>query len=147
MNLEKECLKVDILKKQTKRLSKPQKNQPQSRKIGNINPDKRIRIMFQYEAGFGRINKSKYYRCNNKIRPSVPCHHMVCLWSSRSIAYKDEMILLVCNAATWHKLKGVIPENIKIIHILPYTPEMNPIKQIWKQIKSMGFKNELPFIS
>ena len=76
MNLEKECLKVDILKKQTKRLSKPQKNQPQSRKIGNVNPDKRIRIMFQYEAGFGRVNKPKYYRCNNKIRPSVPCRHI-----------------------------------------------------------------------
>ena len=58
-----------------------------------------------------------------------------------SKAYKDNRILLVYAAATWHKSKGVIK-----IHILSYTPEMNPIKQIWKQIKSIGFKNE-PFHS
>ena len=51
------------------------------------------------------------------------------------------MILLVCDGATWHKSKGLrIPENIEIMHIPPYTPEMNPIEQIWKQIRTMGFK-------
>lgn len=44
----------------------------------------------------------------------------------------------------WHKLKELkISGNIKIIHIPPYTPKMNTIEQIWKQIRSMGFKNEL----
>lgn len=43
----------------------------------------------------------------------------------------------------WHKLKRLkIPENIEIKHIPPYPPEMNPIEQIWKQIRTMGFKNE-----
>ena len=32
--------------------------------------------MFQDEAGFGRINKSKYCWCQKGIRPSVPCHHV-----------------------------------------------------------------------
>ena len=35
------------------------------------------------------------------------------------------------------------PKNIKIIHIPQYTPEMNPIEQICKQIRQMGFKNEV----
>ena len=57
--------------------------------------------------------------------------------------YKEDKILLVCDGASWHKSKGLkIPENIEIIHIPPYTPEMNPIEQIWKQIRAMGFKNE-----
>lgn len=57
--------------------------------------------------------------------------------------YKEDKILLVCDGATWHKSNGLkIPENIEIIHIPPYTPEMNPIEQIWKQIRSMGFRNE-----
>ena len=60
-----------------------------------------------------------------------------------SKTYKNDMILLVCDGATWHKSKGLrIPENIEIMHIPPYTPEMNPIEQIWKQIRTMGFKNE-----
>ena len=58
-----------------------------------------------------------------------------------SKTYKNDMILLVCDGATWHKSKGLrIPENIEIMHIPPYTPEMNPIEQIWKQIRTMGFK-------
>ena len=37
---------------------------------------KRIRLMFQDEAGFGRINKPKYCWCERGIRPIVPCHHI-----------------------------------------------------------------------
>ena len=56
---------------------------------------------------------------------------------------KDE-ILLVCDGASWHKSKGLkVPENISLLHIPPYTPEMNPIEQIWKQLRSMGFRNEI----
>ena len=58
-----------------------------------------------------------------------------------SKTYKNDMVLLVCDGATWHKSKGLrIPENIEIMHIPPYTPEMNPIEQIWKQIRTLGFK-------
>ena len=28
-------------------------------------------------------------------------------------------------------------------HIPPYTPEMNPIEQIWKQIRQMEFGNKI----
>ena len=43
------------------------------------------------------------------------------------------MIILVCDKAVWHKSKGLdIPDNVEILHISPYTPEMNPIEQICK---------------
>lgn len=61
-----------------------------------------------------------------------------------SKAYKEDEILLKCDGSICHKSKGLeIPENIEIMHIPPYTPEMNPIEQIWKQIRSMGFRNEV----
>ena len=28
----------------------------------------------------------------------------------------------------------IIPENIELFYIPPYTPEMNPIEQIWKEL-------------
>ena len=50
----------------------------------------------------------------------------------------------MCDGAMWHKSNGlVIPRNIHIIHIPPYTPEMNPIEQIWKEIRKRGFRNEV----
>ena len=58
--------------------------------------------------------------------------------------YPDDIILLVCDGAAWHQSKALkCPENIQLLSIPPYTPEMNPIEQIWKQIRSMGFRNEV----
>lgn len=130
--------------------------------------------MFQDEAGFGRINKPKYCWCEKGIRPCVPCHHIreyryaygavepyngnsfflvlpysntVCMnvfLQKLSEEYPDDMILLVCDGASWHKSKAlIIPENIEIFYLPPATPEMNPIEQIWKEIRKRGFKNEI----
>ena len=56
----------------------------------------------------------------------------------------DDIILLCCDGAAWHKSGGLeLPENIILFHIPPYTPEMNPIEQIWKEIRKCGFRNEV----
>ena len=61
-----------------------------------------------------------------------------------SKAYADDLIVLVCDGAGWHKSKAlIVPENILILHIPPYTPEMNPIEQIWKELRKRGFRNEI----
>lgn len=140
----------------------------------NIHNDSTIRLMFQDEAGFGRINKPKYCWCKKGIRPSVPCHHireyryvygavepitgescflimpycntncMNVFLNHLSISYHDDIIILVCDGAAWHKAKAlIVPENIRLVFIPPYTPEMNPIEQIWKEIRKRGFRNEI----
>lgn len=132
----------------------------------------KVRLMFEDEASFGRINKPRTCWCAKGIRPVVPCHHIreyryafgavdlligenffltmpYCdtkctnvFLSELSKAYSDDTLLLVCDGAAWHKSKTLeIPGNIKLLSIPPYTPEMNPIEQIWKQIRTMGFKN------
>ena len=139
-----------------------------------IHSGKKIRLMFQDEAGFGRINKPKYCWCGEGIRPSVPCHHIreyrytygavepmtgdgyflvmpycntVCMniyLKQLSERYSEDIILLCCDGAAWHKSAGLeLPENIVLFHIPPYTPEMNPIEQIWKEIRKRGFRNEV----
>ena len=126
------------------------------------------------EASFGRINRPKYCWCKKGIRPSVPCHHIrqyryvfgavepltgesffwifpscdtVCMnlyLSELSKAYPDDVILLCCDNAAWHKSKNLkIPENIVLFFLPPYTPEMNPIEQIWKELRARGFHNEI----
>lgn len=61
-----------------------------------------------------------------------------------SKTYPTDKIILVCDGAAWHKAKALnIPENIKLVFIPPYTPEMNPIEQIWKEIRKRGFRNEI----
>ena len=58
--------------------------------------------------------------------------------------YPDNRILLCCDGAAWHKSQRLqVPENIELFFIPPYTPEMNPIEQIWREIRTQGFKNRI----
>ncbi|CEZ17349.1 transposase family protein [Streptococcus pneumoniae] len=60
-----------------------------------------------------------------------------------SQAYPDDYFLLVMDNAIWHKSSILkIPTNIGFAFIPPYTPEMNPIEQVWKEIRKRGFKNK-----
>lgn len=130
--------------------------------------------MFQDEAGFGRINTPKDCWCPKGQRPSVPCDRireytyaygavdpvsgdnfflvlpacdtycMNVFLKKLSEEYPDDMILLCCDNAGWHKSKKlIVPENIELFRIPPYTPEMNPIEQIWKELRQVGFRNEI----
>jgi len=58
--------------------------------------------------------------------------------------YTDDYILLCCDNAGWHKSKTlIIPDNIYIHYLPTYTPEMNPIEPLWKEVRKDGFKNTL----
>ena len=60
-----------------------------------------------------------------------------------SETYPDEYILLVMDNAIWQKSKTLVkPNNIGFEFIPPYTPEMNPIEQVWAEIRKRGFKNK-----
>ena len=130
--------------------------------------------MFQDEAGFGRINKPKNCWCVKGIRPAVPCHRireyryaygavdpiegdsfflimpycntecMQTYLNELSKEFRNDIIVLICDGAAWHKSgKLKIPDNMAILFIPPYTPEMNPIEQIWKELRARGFCNEI----
>jgi putative transposase len=61
-----------------------------------------------------------------------------------SKAYPEDLIILACDGAAWHRANALIlPDNIRLIFLPPATPEMNPIEQIWKEIRKLGFKNEI----
>ncbi|MDD4495382.1 MAG: transposase, partial [Eubacteriales bacterium] len=77
----------------------------------------------------------------------LPYSNTVCMnvfLQKLSDTYPHDRILLVCDGAAWHKSNAlVIPQNIRLLFIPPATPEMNPIEQIWKEIRKRGFRNEI----
>lgn len=57
--------------------------------------------------------------------------------------YSKDMILLALDQVSWHTTKKlIVPKNIKLFFLPPKTPELNPIEQIWKEVRAKGFKNE-----
>ena len=37
----------------------------------------------------------------------------------------------------------VIPSNITLYPLLPYTPELNPIEMIWDEVREKGFRSKI----
>lgn len=59
-----------------------------------------------------------------------------------SKASPNDVIILVMDNAIWHKSQVLeIPDNIECVFIPP--SEMNPIEQVWAEIRTRGFKNRV----
>jgi len=55
----------------------------------------------------------------------------------------DELKILIIDNAEFHSTKNIsVPENIILVNIPPYNPELNPTEKIWHYIKSR-FKNHV----
>ncbi len=58
--------------------------------------------------------------------------------------HPDEFILMVMDGAGWHKAKALrVPDNMALIFLPPYSPELNPVEHIWDSIREDGFRNEV----
>jgi len=45
--------------------------------------------------------------------------------------------LLICDGAGWHQRGGrlIIPDNITLLHLPPYAPELNPVENVWEYLR------------
>lgn len=58
----------------------------------------------------------------------------------------DQYKIVVIDNAGFHSTKNIkVPDNIYLLRIPPYTPELNPCEQVWKYIKAR-YKN-ISFLS
>jgi putative transposase len=97
-----------------------------------------VKLMFEDEAGFGRINEPKYCWCRKGTRPSVPSHRIreyryaygaaepltgdslflvlpysdtACMnyfLAELSKKYPNDRIIHVCDGASWHRSKSLV---------------------------------------
>lgn len=56
----------------------------------------------------------------------------------------DVHVILVLDQAGWHIAKQlVVPENISLLHLPAYSPELNPIERLWAYMKSHYLSNRV----
>ena len=61
-----------------------------------------------------------------------------------SASHKEEFIVMVVDGASSHRGKElVIPENVALIRLPPYSPELNPAEQIWNILRRNYFANRV----
>lgn len=59
-------------------------------------------------------------------------------------AGEDRHIVLVLDNAGWHRAKALkVPQNITLLHLPPYSPELNPMERLWHWLKDHEFSNRV----
>jgi hypothetical protein len=58
--------------------------------------------------------------------------------------YPDDHILMVVDGASSHKAKALpIPDNISLILLPAYSPQLNPQENVWDEIREKNFPNRV----
>lgn len=56
----------------------------------------------------------------------------------------DEHVALFMDQAGWHKANDLkIPENITVLPLPPYSPELNPVERVWEYLKERYLSHRL----
>ena len=59
-----------------------------------------------------------------------------------SESHPDEFVVMVLDGASSHKGKElVVPENIRLLSLPGYSPELNPEEHIWDELREKAFPN------
>ena len=50
---------------------------------------------------------------------------------------QDAIAVLTCDGAGWHQQGGtlVLPDHIVLLHLPPYSPELNPMENVWAYLR------------
>jgi len=82
------------------------------------------------------------------ISPFCNTEAMNALLSEAELAFPEYRILMAMDSAGWHTTHSlIIPSNISILPLPPYSPELNPTEHIWDYIREQKNFNNFRFNS
>ena len=69
-------------------------------------------------------------------------NHHLCEISSQVAA--DAHAVVILDGASWHDSHGlVVPGNITLLALPPYSPELNPVERVWHYLRSHWLANSV----
>ena len=58
--------------------------------------------------------------------------------------HRSEFMVMVVDGASSHVCKDlVVPENIRLLRLPPYAPELNPQEHVWDELREKEFTNRV----
>ena len=78
------------------------------------------------------------------ILPHVNTNCMQLFLNEVSIRHPNEHIVMVIDGAGWHRSDALrAPDNIYLLKLPPYAPELNPIEHVWDELREKFFHNRV----
>lgn len=78
------------------------------------------------------------------IAPKMNTEYMNQFLAQVSTQHRRDFIVMVVDGASSHSAKDlVVPENIRLLRLPPYAPELNPQEHVWDELREKEFPNRV----
>ena len=98
-------------------------------------------LTHEYTYAYGAVDVCTG-ELDSLILPHVNTGCMQLFLNEVSARHPDEHIVMVMDGAGWHRSDALkAPDNIYLLKLPPYAPELNPIEHIWDELREKFFHN------
>jgi transposase len=106
-----------------------------------VRPQVGARIVREYTYAFAALSPHDG-TLDTLVLPEVNAFAMSVFLAEVAQRHPHDDILMVLDGAGWHRAKDLrIPENMRLLPLPPYSPELNPVEHLWEEIREKWFPN------
>jgi transposase len=97
----------------------------------------------EYTYAYGAVSIADG-RWDSLILPKTNSTCMQIFIDEIALRYPDDRIVMVLDGAGWHRADDItVPKNIRLLPLPPYSPELNPVENIWEELREKNFDNKV----
>jgi transposase len=98
-------------------------------------------LIRQYTYAFAAVSPHDGV-LDSLVLPAVNAQIMSIFLAEVADRHADEYVVMVLDGAGWHQAKELdIPENMMLVRLPAYSPELNPTEHLWDEIREKWFPN------
>ncbi len=108
---------------------------------GNMIPSVARQMVREYIYAYSALSPQTG-DCYSMISPYCNTEAMNEFLQQLSRHYNNYRIIIILDKAGWHISQSLeISDNITLLHLNPYSPELNPVELLWREIRRKYFHN------
>src|SRR4030043_524432 len=108
-----------------------------------VRPEVGMQIVREYTYAFGAVSPNDG-TWDSLVLPVVTAEAMSIFLAEVARRHPEEFILMFLDGAGWHRANSlVIPENMRLEALPPYSPQLNPMEHLWDEVREKWFANEV----
>jgi len=106
-----------------------------------IRPHVAAQMVYEYTYVYAAVSPRDGV-LDSLILPVTNAKAMSVFLAEVSKRHPDELIVMFADGAGWHRANDLkVPDNIRLLSIPPYSPELNPAEHLWEEIREKWFSN------
>lgn len=106
-----------------------------------VRPEVGVQIVREYTYAYAAVSPHDGVM-DSLVLSSADTEAMSCFLEEVAKRHPEEFILMVMDQAGWHRARKLsMPENIGVEWLPAYSPQCNPVENIWDEIREKWFPN------